>query len=988
MSNIGPFVGESTVDFAALSKAGLFLLEGPTGSGKSTVLDSIVFALYGSLATSEASNSRMRADKAALGDESFVDLIFEVNRGIFRVRRNPSYQRPKKSGDGLTEHKAAVSVWRLSSPDDVAGTLLSSRSGEADAELAKAIGLSKAQFIQTVLLPQGEFAAFLRASPVERQALLQRLFGTELYTAMASELEQRRRDAQARRSAAQTHLDHASTAFVTAAELAEGVAESIRGATVTDLPELTSAIVSQIALARDQAKASQAQCAELAAVARRQLQWKQDQNAVVARFLELNTRKAALAEGHGAYVAQKRRHATLTAAKGLLGYRQTLDEAAEQFDALQAEVKIRELAIRDGGYAEWLESPVEAATLLEQQVRDLAPAVAAAKKQQELSIALEVIEAARGRTSALVHSLGNELQALPSARNECLAQIEESQAAGTSLALLDERRDIAKARLASATTAEKLQVRVDKLTNTVEGLRTLVHDANSNRSAVLRARIDGIASELASALVPNEPCPVCGSKAHPMPAEPGADHADQASVDAANVAVDIAVKQFETAARDLATNQNELSVLMAGSAGASASECEQALTSIEAEYAVASARAALLADLRVTLKQIELKTAEVTKEHTKVTKELAAADQQQSDARSELQSLAAQVTSARGEFPTVPARIEYLDAQISALRDLESSRVLLSTHVGVLDRHRTTWRQQLADSPIADEAEFLACIDQLAELPTLAREIEIYETEQAFVTQTLSDPEFADLGPDPQVADTTPLNATLAENEAALSIASQQLGQHQKRHEAATRERAALLAALESATAAIAETQDTIRIADVVNAASAENLLRMPLPTYVLISRFKEVLAAANDRLATMSDGRYTIEHTEDLQSHGRKSGLGIRILDRHTEKFRQAGDLSGGETFYTALALALGLADVVVQEAGGVELGTLFIDEGFGSLDTETLDSVLAEIAHLRAGGRAVGVVSHVDELKQRISERIEVRRSGAGTSTLTVIA
>jgi exonuclease SbcC len=137
-----------------------------------------------------------------------------------------------------------------------------------------------------------------------------------------------------------------------------------------------------------------------------------------------------------------------------------------------------------------------------------------------------------------------------------------------------------------------------------------------------------------------------------------------------------------------------------------------------------------------------------------------------------------------------------------------------------------------------------------------------------------------------------------------------------------------------------------------------------------------------------MSDGRYTIEYHEERESHGRKSGLGIKILDRLTDKQRSPGDLSGGETFYTALSLALGLADVVVAESGGVDLGTLFIDEGFGSLDPDTLDSVLTEISHLRRGGRVVGIVSHVDELKQRISERIEIRRLDSGHSAITVVA
>lgn len=148
-------------------------------------------------------------------------------------------------------------------------------------------------------------------------------------------------------------------------------------------------------------------------------------------------------------------------------------------------------------------------------------------------------------------------------------------------------------------------------------------------------------------------------------------------------------------------------------------------------------------------------------------------------------------------------------------------------------------------------------------------------------------------------------------------------------------------------------------------------------------------MAAANERLREMSDGRYELERSDEREDvRSRRTGLAMRVLDHTTGSARDPRTLSGGETFYVALCLALGMADVVTAEAGGVELGTLFIDEGFGSLDPHTLDAVLAELGRLRAGGRVVGVVSHVEALKQAVAERIEVRRRADGSSTLTVVA
>jgi exonuclease SbcC len=198
---------------------------------------------------------------------------------------------------------------------------------------------------------------------------------------------------------------------------------------------------------------------------------------------------------------------------------------------------------------------------------------------------------------------------------------------------------------------------------------------------------------------------------------------------------------------------------------------------------------------------------------------------------------------------------------------------------------------------------------------------------------------------------------------------------------------------VDTACAALAEQEESaapvVRMAGLAAGTDAANTLARSLPTYVLVRRFEDVVAAANERLRQMSDGRYELERSDEREDvRTRKTGLAMRVLDRTTEKARDPRTLSGGETFYVSLCLALGMADVVTGEAGGIELGTLFVDEGFGTLDPETLDVVLAELGRLRAGGRVVGVVSHVEAMKQAVAERIAVRRRADGSSTLTVVA
>jgi exonuclease SbcC len=180
----------------------------------------------------------------------------------------------------------------------------------------------------------------------------------------------------------------------------------------------------------------------------------------------------------------------------------------------------------------------------------------------------------------------------------------------------------------------------------------------------------------------------------------------------------------------------------------------------------------------------------------------------------------------------------------------------------------------------------------------------------------------------------------------------------------------------------LTETAPAIRIGNLV-AGLGDNQLKMELTTYVLVRRFTEIVAAANSQLRRISGGRYQLEHTAARTGNSR-SGLGLRVLDLQTGQARDPGTLSGGETFYVSLALALGLADIVRAESGGVDLGTLLIDEGFGSLDPDVLDQVLAVLDGLREGGRAVGVVSHVEEMKRRIADQLQVRPNPDGSSRL----
>ncbi len=988
VSNIGPFSGLHTLDFAALSKSGLFLLEGPTGAGKSTVLDALVFALYGAVATSAGSVDRMRSDVASPGDESFVDLTFETNKGIFRVRRSPAYERVKKVGEGTTSQKMSVSIWHLAGPDDSVGTLLSSRSQEADLEIYRAIGLNRSQFVQTVLLPQGEFAVFLRSSPTDRQVLLQRLFDTGLYDSMATELDHQRKDALSRRSKASDQLRHATTSFVTAAECPPEQAEAIRESEIEPLSVAVQAVLDEVTERRAQAIADHQVATTGLTAARNDLAATEHRNELIRRKRLLLRRAATLQDDDENHRARRLRQKTLTAVRELSPHHQNLIQALAQATDLTGQVRDQEAAITQAGGGIAVPDPELEITRLEAAVRALEPAAAAALRLESTE---RVLVAARLKESEANEERGpiaGELNLLPGTRAQRVREIEEVQSSAGQVPHLTERRDTCVKQLADAQSAGNKEARVAACRADVASARAIATDAQASLGKLQRARIDGIASELASSLTGGDQCPVCGSTAHPALAPPNENQTTQADVDAADQLHTSVVADLERVSKALELEAIELAALTASAGGHGIGECQVALTESEGALSTATAQKERLPQLQDELSELDHRNESLRSSLSALAEIAVTATEEARNAEADISTISKQVREARGPFDTVPQRIAHLDSQIAALRDLVSSCKALAIAQAQLEVRRQKWLTEVSASAVGSETEYEDLVPYLPELAELYDHIERHETEQRVVNEGLEDPDVVAIDTHADDADLTELQTLVTKCAGVQDNATQELGRRQNRFDAVSASAATIFELVSQLASVFAETSGAIRLAEIVNANSAENLLRVPMPTYVLVSRFKEVLAAANQRLATMSDGRYTIEYLEERESHGRKSGLGINILDRHTERLRQPGDLSGGETFYTALSLALGLADVVVQEAGGVELGTLFIDEGFGSLDSLTLDSVLTEVSHLRAGGRAVGVVSHVDELKQRISDRIEVRKSGDGTSTLRVIA
>lgn len=990
---IGPFPGQHEIDFDALSVSGLFLLNGPTGSGKSTLIDAIEFALYGAR---DEMKERMVSGHAAADVEPFVDLVFSNARGIFRVIRTPEYRRAKQRGSGTTKANATARLFRLAGEEQIgvpgAGEPVTANVAETGATVLELVQLTREQFTQTVVLPQGKFATFLTTAPEDRRKVLQDVFGTRIYELTQDRL--REAAAQAGRTVGdQVQRVQSAAAHMWRCGLSDEPVTVTERTDLDDLALRAAALAEQATARHDEAAASLARARASADHAEEALRRAGGLAAALERRREALAGLAALDEeqeeiaGIMAVVARAEaaesvrpalaEHATAAAAlaTAAAALAQCVGQAAAGFPEDSATLTagsgtaVEALRDRVVGDVARIEHALPAA-------RELAGLVTRADATGE------EIRALQGERGALTL----RLEAIPAARQRLLGERSglETVAAGRGSAAIELER--AAQRLAAAQDLERTGAELARAQSNLATAATACHSAREVESAAHEAWVNALAGELAAELRDGLPCPVCGSAAHPLPATRTEDAPSRAEVQAARAAADGADEELTRCRAALVALETRVEGLRSRLEGRGAA-------AVAAEHAVALATLAEATRADARLKHVarELEAAAAQE------KELAAAaadlDARTADRRvavaaldSGIAAARAAVDTARGTFPSVGAALTHMRAQVALLDEVRAAR---GRHQEAVDRLASADRQL---DQLCAHVGFAAADDaRTAQLPAarlaaLRTRVAAHTDARAAHSARLAEPEIAAL----TGAEEPRLAAHAEEASAARADLQRAAGA-----EGSARHVAGQCAdALGSLTAEIAEFREATReaapILHMAAVATGENTRNTTLASYVLLRRFDEVLAAANRRLGTMSDGRYELVRSEDREAgtRNRRQGLALEVRDHDIGRARSPHSLSGGETFYTSLALALGLADIVTDEAGGVELGTLFVDEGFGSLDQDVLGNVMGVLHSLTGDGRAVGIVSHVGELKSQIAEQVEVRRLPGGGSTLVVRA
>ncbi len=987
LTAFGPYAGTESIDLDALTASGLFLLEGPTGAGKSTILDAVTFALYGSTASTGTSDDRLHSDFADPGTTPSVTLDLSVGGERLRVRRTPQHERPRRRGEGVTTEAMSVHLERHQGGT---WTSVSSNKAEVGAVLGERIGLTREQFTQVALLPQGEFATFLRADDDARRTLLTTIFGTHLYDRVTATLDGLRTEAGRARDLAATRMGHALAAAAQAAGLEGTDAERLMALPDAGRPGALDTVGSALddALAAAAARLTGATeslaAAETARTAARRSAELYAGHAEARRAQEQHD--AGRAE-HERRVEELRRAQAAAPVSVLLGQLDDADAAARDARlALAAAAPGLDADASDGTGADERELLARAD---ERTAAELGPLVARESALGEAHAAIDALRMDLADAQRGLDELADRAAGFPALIEEAeRARAGAAALAGSLPGAVDAER-AARDRVEAAIELAAVRPELTAAQTALEAVADEHRRRVTDHLALWQRHLDGIASTLAAGLVEGAPCPVCGSATHPRPAELGADPVGAADVEAARALADAAeadVARLTAVRDDLDRRRAELGgragdhdlAALRGAHAAALSAVEAARAADAGLPALADAHTHLLARQRDAADDARNATEVATSaRHALAARTAAAAEE------------ASAVDLARGTHPSVAARRTALVA--AAARHRAAAEALRALRAAVVARGSLL---DLAEAEarahgFADAAEARAARRSPARAAELEGQVAAWATRAVTLAAAVDDARFADLDPAGAAAAADRLVTAEADRRSAAGEQDAALtAEHEARRrvEDFARRRADLTAAETAHAQVVADTAAVVRLAGLAKGTTSAR--RMSLTSYVLRRWFEQVVSAANLRLGTMSAGRYELERVDEADRGERRSGLSLRVVDRHTGESRSPKSLSGGETFYTSLALALGLADVVRAEAGGVELDTLFIDEGFGTLDAETLDQVMSVIDELRDGGRVVGIVSHVADLKEQISERLEIRRRDDGSSYTTVVA
>ena len=902
-SGIGPFTGQHNIDFESLDPGALFLIEGPTGAGKSTILDAIAFGIYGDVAAKDSDAARLRSKHVPDSQVSWVQVVFSTKNVTLRVTRSPKYMQLKTRGEGTREVKPSLKVEREVEPGKWEVETESVREGGM--YLQNVIGLDRDQFAQTVLLPQGQFDRFLKANTSERRPILEKIFRTQRFRHMLDLLTLREEAARVEIEKSNSELTSSLTYLAGEIQLPDDVLSRLLQ--LAETPENDSNLLSEIQT-----------LLEASATAQGTLELERD------RLTEsLSGLQAELDLRNKERDAQERaKETTRKFNEFQVSSKESKKEIKAEFSKILVDLEINSLSLEEV-IAKKLPSLNRIAENLLATISQENEIPGKEAELGQIKQRLKQLDREQIKLKSKIDQLPSVIKAKKTKIRQTTTQASKRDGLEVKLENLISQLDEFKA-------IQEAKKKLQSASAELKSAAAVKEKAKQKLSDMQRKRLENYASELASSLKKGQPCQVCGSKDHPSKASASATPIGDKDIKQAEAELDEAEANFLSISEHL--NTIKAATQATKKSSVSVSEIRSLISKTKTQITAAEAAHKSLEKLEQDLEELEDSLGQSKSELSNVLSESKVLNADHVRISNELVRIRGAANSKKGKYNSVSERHSAIEGLIASL--------------GVL-------------------------AEQLREEEGTKKSMELAKEELANLPKSKNFGE-------------TSLVKSKIENLAPLRDAAVANADRQKARTDALREQLGRLdQGLKTRESNLRSSKTVIELARL---AKGKNPFNQDLPSFVLDSMFEDVLVCANARLEKVLDSRFRFEVSQEQGDLRSKQGLGLAIHDNKTGKKGSPGALSGGEGFAAALALALGLSDSVRANQGGISIDTFFVDEGFGSLDPNRLDQVIKMLEQLSSEGRRIGLVSHVESMKERFEEKVVVSPIGdSGTSTLT---
>lgn len=1001
----GPFAARQEVNFDELGQAPLFLINGPTGAGKSTLLDAICFALYGETTGSERTGDQMRCDQAQPSQLTQVEFTFALGGKQYRIERSPEQQVPKQRGEGTTKKTHSAALYQITDGEE---QLLVNRPNPVAKYVIELMGLDVKQFRQVMVIPQGRFRELLTANSKEREQIFGQLFSTHIYRDIERILFEQAADIRKQKE----QFDNQIKGVL---ELAEVESEQDLTATISaqaPLVEQASSALSAAKKAQEVAQAALQQGQEVSVKFASKAKLKLELEQLEQQSEAMNIRRTQL---HQARQATGLVPASQALSQAQVAHRKALEahqQAHAQLTLAKAEHE------QQGQGLQVAKTQAESLTELEKRRFQLEARVDQLSQFDRQQHALRTAEQGVAEHEQTLAQQQAQLQQQEQQLKALTEQLDQAKQSALTLPLLEQQAQAISEQLSTlsevATTQTALeQCQANVMAADVE-LARRQQAFNQHKQFADQQEYQWHstqAAQLAQLLEDGVACPVCGSDSHPKPALAAGSLVTKVEVDAARAqqqqslvwveeqqqacqAQQIALSKVEKALEGWQRHLDSQLSQEAQTLQQQAQELDKQIQHHKQWNVEQASKALSLCQQQITQQQARLQNQEqankvALQDKTMLEGQIANLRRTLGDENLDLvatkqaqQSLVNQIGQLKVNLERAQTEFNRSAQALTAATTLEASTLEQSKECQKLELERQEqWQQALNQSEFDSDHAFQQAVLSEEQVGQIQADLTAFDqllAKNAGALQQLS-LELTEL----QQPD---LERLATELESLRQSYQQALTEHTQVQGVATN-----LNKVKLRLAELYQQNDKLdkayqvygTLSDVANGKTGS---KVSLHRFVLGVLLDDVLIQATQRLRVMSKGRYELLRREQRAKGNVGSGLDLLVEDAYSGKTRDVATLSGGESFMAALSLALGLSDVVQSYSGGIRLDTLFIDEGFGSLDPESLDLAIQTLMELQQSGRTIGIISHVSELKEQMNLRIDVTPSRAG-SQLSVV-